>query len=89
MGHRKGERFAMAIKTLMEITLLLAWLAAYLGVAYGIGNYRRGRLRTLGIGGRSDFRAEKDWGVWLALLVTGILLGATAFLAAQALGAHL
>lgn len=79
----------MAMKTLMEIALLLLWLAAYLGVVYGVGKYRRARLRALGIGGPSDFRAEKDWGVWLALLVTGILLGATAFLAAQALGAHL
>jgi hypothetical protein len=79
----------MAMKTLMEIALLLAWLAAYLGVTYGVGNYRRGRLRALGIGGRSDFRAEKDWGVWLALLVTGILLGATAFFAAQTLGARM
>jgi len=77
------------MKTALEIALLLTWLAVYLGVAYGVGQYRRSRLRALGVIGRSDFRAEKDWGVWVALLVAGVLLGATAFLASLALGAHL
>lgn len=77
------------MKTLMEIALLLTWLAAYLGFAYAVGQYRRSRLRALGISGRSDFRAERDVGVWVALLVTGLLLGASAFFAALALGAHL
>lgn len=77
------------MKTVMEIALLLTWLAAYLGVAYAVGQYRRSRLRALGISGRSDFRAERDVGVWVALLVTGLLLGASAFFAALALGAHL
>ena len=77
------------MKTLMEIALLLTWLAAYLGVAYAVGQYRRSRLRALGISGRFDFRAERDVGVWVALLVTGLLLGASAFFAALALGAHL
>ena len=77
------------MKTVMEIALLLTWLAAYLGVAYGVGQYRRSRLRALGVTGRSEFRAERDLGVWVALLVTGLLLGASAFFAALALGAHL
>jgi hypothetical protein len=77
------------MKTAVEIALLLTWLAVYLGVAYEVGLYRRSRLRALGVIGRSDFRAEKDLGVWFALLVAGLLLGATAFFAAQALGAHL
>lgn len=77
------------MKTAVEIALLLTWLAVYLGVTYLVGQYRRSRLRALGVIGCSDFRAEKDWGVWVALLVTGLLLGATAFVAAQALGAHL
>ena len=77
------------MKTAFEIALLLSWLAAYLGVAYGVGNYRRSRLRALGVTGHSEFRAERDFGVWVALLITGLLLGVTAFVAAQALGAHL
>jgi hypothetical protein len=77
------------MKTVFEIALLLTWLAVYLGVAYGVGNYRRARLRALGVTERSEFRAERDLGVWVALLITGLLLGVTAFVAAQALGAHL
>ncbi len=77
------------MKTFVELAMLIVWLAAYLGVAYGVGHYRRSRLHTLGIAGRHDFRAEKDWGVWLALLVTGILFGIMAFFAAQALGPSL
>jgi hypothetical protein len=77
------------MKTAFDIALLLAWLVAYLGVAYGVGQYRRFRLRALGISGRSDFRAEKDLGVWFALLVAGLVLGASAFFAALVLGAHL
>ena len=77
------------MKTAFEIALFLTWLAAYLGVAYGVGSYRRSRLRALGVTGHSEFRAERDFGVWVALLITGLLLGVTAFVAAQALGAHL
>ena len=77
------------MKTAFEIALLLTWLAAYLGVAYGVGNYRRARLRALGVTELSEFRAERDLGVWVALLITGLLLCVTAFVAAQALGAHL
>ena len=77
------------MKTVFEIALLLTWLAVYLGVAYGVGSYRRSRLRALGVTGHSEFRAERDFGVWVALLITGLLLGVTAFVAAQALGAHL
>lgn len=77
------------MKTAVEIALLLTWLAAYFGVAYWAAQYRRSRLRALGMSGRFDFRAEKDLGVWFALLVAGVLLGATAFLASLALGAHL
>ena len=77
------------MKTAFEIALLLTWLAAYLGVAYAVGQYRRSRLRALGATGRTEFRAERDLGVWVALLITGLLLGVTAFVAAQALGAHL
>ena len=77
------------MKTAVEIALLLTWLVAYLGVAYGVGNYRRARLRAHGVTERSEFRAERDLGVWVALLITGLLLDVTAFVAAQALGAHL
>jgi hypothetical protein len=62
-------------------------------VARGVPRCRV-RCRTLpsvhlGVTGHSEFRAERDFGVWVALLITGLLLGVTAFVAAQALDAHL
>jgi ABC-type thiamin/hydroxymethylpyrimidine transport system permease subunit len=74
------------MKTLLNVVLVLAWLSAYLSVVYVAGQYRRTRARAVGAVGRDEFRAETDLGVWFVTLVTGILLGAVAFFAAQAFG---
>jgi len=75
------------MKLLLDVILILAWLSAYLGVVYFAGQYRRARVRALGIAGRGGFRAEKDLGVWFVTLVTGILLGAAAFFVTTVFGA--
>jgi ABC-type thiamin/hydroxymethylpyrimidine transport system permease subunit len=75
------------MKTLLDVILLFAWLAIYLGVVYAAGQYRRTRARALGAAGRDEFRAEKDVGVWFVTLVTGVMLGAAVFFAARMFGA--
>jgi ABC-type thiamin/hydroxymethylpyrimidine transport system permease subunit len=75
------------MKTLLNVVLVLAWLSVYLGVVYVAAQYRRTRARELGVVGRDEFRAEKDMGVWWVTLVTGVMLGAAAFIAAKAFGA--
>jgi ABC-type thiamin/hydroxymethylpyrimidine transport system permease subunit len=75
------------MKTLLNVVLLLAWLGVYLGVVYAAGRYRHARARALGTAGQNEFRAEKDLGLWLVNLVTGVLLCAAAFFAAKVFGA--
>ncbi len=82
-----GIEHRSVMRTLLNIFLVLAWLSAYLGVVYAAGHYRRTRARALGVAGRDEFRAEKDLGVWFVTLVTGIILGTAAFVAAKAFGA--
>ena len=76
------------MKPLLDVILILAWLSAYLGVVYVAGQYRRARAlrprdrRTGRVSG-----PKKTLGVWLATLVTGILLGAAAFFVTRVFGA--
>ena len=74
------------MKPLLDVILILVWLSAYLGAVYFAGQYRRARVRALGVAGRDEFRAEKDVGVWCVTLVTGVMLGAAALFAATVFG---
>jgi hypothetical protein len=63
----------------VNILLFLAWIVAYLSLAYGIVRYRRAQTCALGIHGRGEYRAEKDPGVRIAVFLVGILLCATVY----------
>jgi hypothetical protein len=74
------------MKSLLDVTLILAWVVVYLAVVYGVGRYRRARALSLGIAGPHEYRADKDAGLWLAVFVAGALLCAAAFFVTGAVG---
>lgn len=74
------------MKTVVDLALLVAWVSGTLAVVYGVGHYRRVRVRRLGLLGPNEYRAEKDAALWLAVFLAGTLLGAVACLAAIAVG---
>lgn len=71
---------------LLDTILFLAWITVYLAVVFWIGHYRRARAHALGPTGRSDYRADKDMGLWLTVFVVGVLLFFVVYFVTRALG---
>ncbi len=72
------------MKLILESTLLLAWVGAYLGVLYWAGLQRKARAHALVVPGY-QYRAEKDWGLWVVAFLLGSLLAYLAYLASSVL----
>ena len=62
------------MKPFLDAILFLAWVAVYLAGVSWVSRYRIARARALGPTGRTDYRAEEDLGLKLALLVLGAML---------------
>ena len=62
------------MKPLLDSALFLVWVTAYLGLAYAVCRYRRFRAWSAGPAGRSEYRADKDWGVRLGVFIVGVAL---------------
>ena len=77
------------MKTFINIILIVAWVAAYLSVVYGVAHYRRARALAMGLATADEYRAEKDPVLWLAVFLAGSLLGAACYLATMAMGQSL
>jgi len=60
------------VKPLFDTALYLVWVTAYLGLAYAVCRYRRSRAGAPA--GRTEYRADKDWGVRLAVFIVGVAL---------------
>jgi len=74
------------MKTFIDIILIVVWVIAYLSAVYGVAHYRRSRALALGLATASEYRAEKDPVLWLAVFLAGTLLGAAVYLATMAMG---
>lgn len=73
------------MKPLLDTVLFLAWVCAYLmAVAYA-ARYRKARIHFPSDGVHSDYRADKDVGLRVAMLVLGLLLGWLTYLATTGL----
>lgn len=73
-------------KPILDTVLFVVWIAAYLGAVFWIARYRTAKAHALGPTGRSDYRAEKDIGLRLAVLGVGILLLLLAYAVTRAIG---
>ena len=62
------------MKPLLDTALFLVWVTAYLGLAYAVCRYRRSRAGAAAPGGRTEYRAHKDWGVRLGVFIVGVAL---------------
>lgn len=76
------------MKPLLDAILFLAWVAVYLGAVSWVSRYRKARAHALGPTGRTDYRAEKDLGLRLALLAFGALLLFLAYVATRAVSQY-
>ncbi len=72
------------MKTFLDLVLFLAWVFAYLGIAYRLGRYRR--TQAVGPLGRGPYRADWDITFRLASVLVAGILGACAYLASRMLG---
>ncbi len=73
------------MKLILDSTLLLAWVFAYLGALYWVGLQRKARSHALVAPGY-QYRAERDVGLWVVALLLGSLLSWLAYLASSAIG---
>jgi hypothetical protein len=73
------------VKPFLDAVLFLAWVSVYLAAVSWVSRYRKRRLHALGAAGRTDYRADKDTGLWLAVFVLGVLLFFLAYLATRAI----
>ncbi len=70
------------MKPLLDTALFLVWVTAYLGLAYAVCRYRQSRAGA-GAGaatGRTEYRADKDWGVRLGVFLVGAALAGIGYL---------
>lgn len=74
------------MKLLLNAALFLAWVTVYLTSVSWITRYRKARAHALGATGRSDYRADKDIGLWLTVFALGVLLFFAACLATWMIG---
>ena len=69
------------MKPFLDAVLFLVWVSAYLTAVACAARYRKARAHVLGIPVPGAYRADKDVGLWLAMLVLGTLLCWLAYLA--------
>ncbi len=72
------------MKLIVDSTLLLAWVGAYLGALYWVGLHRKARSHALAALGY-QYRAERDLTLWVVAFLLGSLLSYLAYLASSAL----
>ena len=68
------------MKPIAEACLFLVWVSVYLGAVYWIGNHRRAKLGTAAGTGAPDYRADRDFGLRLAVFAVGLILLAITYL---------
>ena len=61
------------MKSLVNLVAFLAWVAIYLSAVSWAARYRHGRTHALPTPGLNDYRADRDLGLKLLLLVFGLL----------------
>jgi hypothetical protein len=61
------------MKTIIDLVSFLAWVVAYLSAVSWAARYRYGRTHALPTPAFSDYRADRDLGLKLFLLVFGLL----------------
>jgi hypothetical protein len=62
------------MKPVLDVILFLLWVSAYLTAVACLAWYRKARARALDHPVYSDYRADKDVGLSVAMLVLGVLL---------------
>ncbi len=72
------------MKFIVNSTLLLAWVGAYLGALYWVGLHRKARAHALAAPGY-QYRGERDLTLWVVALLLGSLLSYLAYLVSSAL----
>ncbi len=74
------------MKPFLDTLLFLAWVATYLAAISWVSRYRKARAHFLGPTGRTEYRADKDLGLWLAVFLLGVLLFFVAYAATSMIG---
>ena len=73
------------MKPLWDTVLFLVWVSAYLGAISWVSRYRKTRVHAQGPSGQSEYRADKDIGLWLTVFLLGVLLFFLAYVATRGL----
>jgi hypothetical protein len=74
------------MRPVLNALLFLLWVSAYLTVVACLARYRKARAHALGNAVQSDYRADKDVGLWVAMMVLGVLLFWLVHLATMTIG---
>jgi hypothetical protein len=61
------------MKTIPDIIVFVAWVAASLTVVSVVGHYRRTRAHVVGPAGRNEYRADRDIALQLIVFLIGVL----------------
>lgn len=72
----------MPMKPILDTVLFVIWVSAYLTAVACAARYRRARVHSFSDPVQGEYRADKDVGLRLAMLVVGALLGWLVYLAA-------
>jgi hypothetical protein len=74
------------MKPFLNTLFFLVWVSVYLTAISWVSRYRKERVHALGPLGRSDYRADKDTTLRLAVFVLGVLLFLLAYVVTRAVG---
>ena len=61
------------MKTVLDIIVFVAWVAASLTAVSVIGHYRRTHAHVVGPAGRNEYRADRDMALQLIVFLIGVL----------------
>jgi hypothetical protein len=76
------------VKSLLDVALFLAWVAAYLTAVSWIARYRKTKAHAMGVTPHAEYRTDKDLTLRLLMFVLGAMLLLLGYLARRMVGQY-
>ncbi len=76
------------MKALVNILFFLAWVIGYLGAVSWVTRCRKAKAHALGPSGNTDYRADKDAILRLAILILGAAMLLVGYFATRMIGQY-
>ena len=76
------------MKSVLDAVLFLAWVTGYLAAVSWVVRYRKTKVGALGSNRSTDYRADKDLPLRLAILALGAVMLLVGYLATRMVGQY-